>query len=264
MLNTLILLALTGVTAASPEPDNQTSHLSQDTGSQNTRTFSSLEQLLLDGHNQEFDNVIQTTLRTNPCSSTTLKPLKQVVKKRSVIGHHLTGSFNNANRFDWINPPPNLNTDALHIGRKLLFIWDKTCIDCHAYAFNLEKIVTSSLNIPMDMVGLTSLSQTTKKEIKNVIEQHKMTLHTAVVAQKMLRGIRVETLPEVILLVQGKIIWKGHPDDLNRSITEHDGEEYNNHFPIGKHALFQTSKRRVTVQRGGYTQEQKRSRFMNG
>lgn len=103
----------------------------------------------------------------------------------------------------------------------LVVFWELWCPHCKREAPNMEKIHQKYKAQGVQVVGLTRLSKnTTEKAVMDFLKQQSISYPIAHEKGTAANHFAVSGIPAAAFVIDGKIVWRGHPGNLNDQMIE--------------------------------------------
>ena len=103
----------------------------------------------------------------------------------------------------------------------LIVFWEEWCPHCKREVPKLQKAYDDYKGKGLNMVGLTRITKSsTEEKVTEFIRTNEITYPTAKEAGDMAEHFAVQGIPAAAMVKDGKVVWRGHPAQLNDEMIQ--------------------------------------------
>jgi thiol-disulfide isomerase/thioredoxin len=102
----------------------------------------------------------------------------------------------------------------------LVFFWESWCPYCQLYISKLDRLLTKDES-SLQVIGMTSLNYGMREDAaESFIERNDLGFPNAVYDGKVFDDLGFDGVPTAVVLYEGNILWKGHPDGISKAFLD--------------------------------------------
>jgi thiol-disulfide isomerase/thioredoxin len=175
--------------------------------------FSKIRQLVSAGKMEEAKGQMTTFLEKYGATDTAKAARRMHQEVLSVIGKEAPAEWGIEFWFQG-----EAEVDLASDKTTLLVFWETWCPHCKREAPKMETLYASLKDQGLQVVGLTRITKSSSKEIvEQFIADNKLTYPIAKEDGKVGGHFSVRGIPAAAVMKDGKVIWRGHPGELDEA-----------------------------------------------
>jgi thiol-disulfide isomerase/thioredoxin len=175
--------------------------------------FNKIRQLINEGQLEEAKNRMSEFLKKYNDTETAKSARRLHQEVLSVIGKEAPTEWGIEKWFQGEN-----DIDLSSGKTTLLVFWETWCPHCKREVPKLQTIYTALKDQGLQVLGVTRITKSSTEEaVEAFIKEHEITYPIAKEDGKMNLHFSVRGIPAGAVLKDGKVIWRGHPGELDEA-----------------------------------------------